>query len=50
MTEQQPKDIQEGKAEMEEVAVEDARRGGDSVVTPWLKAEESHAWGVSLTN
>ena len=53
--EEQPgKDIQEVKAETEEVAVEDAGGGGWGqgvlVVTPWLRGEAVHAWGLSHAN
>ena len=37
MKEEVPQEIEEVKAEVEEVAVEDAGGGGDVVVTPWLK-------------
>ena len=50
MKEEVPEEIEEVKAEVEEVAVEDAGGGGDVVVTPWLKGEEGHAWGLSHTN
>ena len=43
-------DIEEVKAETEEVAVEDAGGGGDLVVTPWLRGEAGHAWGLSHAN
>ena len=45
-------DIEEVKAEMEDVAVEDAGGGGEGVlvVTPWLRGEAGHAWGLSQAN
>ena len=46
MKEEEPEEeIKEVKAEMEEVAVEDARGGGVLVVTPWLRGQTglSHA-------
>ena len=42
MKEEAPEDIEEVKAEVEEVALEDARGGGDLVVTLWLK--DRKAW------
>ena len=44
-------DIEEVKAEIQDVAVEgDARGGGGGVVTPWLRGEAGHAWGLRHTN
>ena len=42
--------IQEVKAEMEDVAVEGDAGGGGLVVTPWLRGEASYAWGLSHAN
>ena len=45
--------IEEVKEEMEDVAVEDAGgvgREGIFVVTPWLRGEAGHAWGLSQAN
>ena len=43
-------DIEEVKAETEEVAVEDTRGRGVLVVTPWLRGEAGHAWRLSHAN
>ena len=49
--EEDPKeDIEEVKAETEEEVVEDVEGGGVLVVTPWLRGEASHAWGLSHAN
>ena len=51
MKEGDPKeDIEEVKAETEEEVVEDVEGGGVLVVTPWLRGEASHAWGLSHAN
>ena len=50
MKEEGPEEIEEVKAEMAEVAVEDIVGGGDLVLTPWLRGEEGHAWGLSHAN
>ena len=51
MKEDEPEDeIQEVKAEMEKVAVEDARGGGLLVVTLWLRGEAGHAQDLSHAN
>ena len=44
--------IEELKAEMEDVAVEGDVRGwgGGLVVTPWLRGDAGHAWGLSHAN
>ena len=40
-------DMEEVKAEIEDMAVEgDAGGGGGLVVTPWLRGEAGHAWGM----
>ena len=44
------KDIEEVKAEAEEVAVEDARVAGLVGVTPWVRGEPGHARGLSHAN
>ena len=46
--------IEEVKAEIEDMAVEGDARGGEGegvlVVTPWLRGEAGHAWGLSQAN
>ena len=48
--EKHQEDIEEVKAKTEEVAVEDARGGGNLVVTPRLRGEAGDAWGLSHAN
>ena len=47
-------DIEEVKAEIEDMAVEADGGGGEGqrvlVVTPWLRGEAGHAWGLSHAN
>ena len=50
--EEAAEDIEEVKAEVEDMAVEGEGAGGEgvSVATPWLRGEASHAWGLSKAN
>ena len=50
--EEAAEDIEEVKAEVEDVAVEGegAVREGVLVATPWLQDEAGHAWGLTQAN
>ena len=48
--EEPDEEIEEVKAETEEVALEDARGGRSLVVTLSLRGEASQAWGLSPAN
>ena len=52
MKEEAAEDIEEVKAEVEDVAVEGEGAGGEGVLaeTPWLRGEAGHAWGLSQAN
>ena len=44
-------DIEQVKAEVEDVAVEgEGAGGGGLVATPWLRGEAGQAWGLSEAN
>ena len=50
--EEAEEDVEEVKAEVEDVAVEGEGAGGEEVLvaTPWWQGEAGHAWGLGQAN